>query len=76
MTLELVEKEDCTSIENRGKRVKDRKKLEDKKKEITTTKKIIITKRGHKYIILVYRDEKTHKQKRMYLGRVDKQKIE
>ena len=67
--LKLVDKDECSSIENCGMRRTDRKKLENRKKERSKEKKEIIrTIRGHKYRYLIYWDRRP---KEVCLGRVD-----
>lgn len=69
MTLQIVPKEDCSTIKNCGLRKSDRRKLEDRKKERSKEKKEIIrTIRGHKYRYLIYWDKRP---KEICLGRID-----
>lgn len=68
--LKLVKKEDCSSIENRGTRKSDRKKLENRKREMTTTKEIIRIIKDQKYRYQIYWDKKWGMVRSQYMGKV------
>lgn len=64
--IELVPKEDCSTTKNRGTRITDRKKLEDKKiaKLKAKSKKLITKKFKYKYIYIIRWDNQRNRKVR------------
>lgn len=63
--LELIDKEDCTTIKECGTRIVDRKKLDNKKREQAEAYKKKKIRDKDKYVYLIYLDTQLNQQRRI-----------